>query len=304
MTSRLDLATAQTQLKRRLMDLVPDVGDWPTGVPGFTLYRRNTPDDPQPVVYKPVLILVAQGAKWARIGTEEYNYGEGDCFIAGVEMPVISCMHGITPERPFVSLSLDIDKTIIAQSAAEVPLPGLQEGEACRGAAVHRIDADLLDAMLRLLELAGKPEMIAALSPLIIKEIHYRLLMGPFGNQLRAICTFGSQSNQISRAIDWLKDNYSVPLQVEELARQVHMATSTFHKHFKSMTSLSPLQYQKQLRLTEAQRLMVVEKLDASQAGLSVGYESQAQFNREYKRQFGEPPLRDVKRLHARQESL
>jgi len=148
-----------------------------------------------------------------------------------------------------------------------------------------------------LVELLEKPEQIPVLAPLIIREIHYRLLIGAQGERLRMINMLGTQSNQIARTITWLRDNYKEPLQVDELARKVNMATSTFHRHFRLVTTLSPLQFQKRLRLYEAQRLMLVENEDAAIAALAVGYESPTQFNREYKRQFGEPPHRHVSQL-------
>ncbi len=294
---RVDLDKGKSLLKKKLLQLMPKPGDYETGIPGFAIYRRNSAVQPQPVMYKPVVIIIAQGEKWLRLGDEEYTYGEGDCFIAGVDLPVASCMRDITPATPFVSLSLDLDKSLIAQIVAEVPPANGQGSTLFRGAMVQKVDADLLDAFLRLAELLEKPGQVAPLSPLIIREIHYRLLMGPFGSQLRSIYTFGSQCNQIAWTINWLRHNFAQPFQVDDLAKQVNMATSTFHKHFKEMTSLSPLQYQKRLRLTEARRLMIMGSLDASQACMAVGYESLTQFNREYKRLFGEPPLRDVTRM-------
>jgi transcriptional regulator GlxA family with amidase domain len=163
--------------------------------------------------------------------------------------------------------------------------------------AVVEVDPDVLDAFLRLVELLDRPEQIPVLAPMIIREIHYRLLIGPQGERLRMINTLGTQSNQIARSITWLKENYREPLQVDELARKVNMATSTFHRHFRQVTTLSPLQFQKRMRLFEAQRRMLVENEDASIAALAVGYESPTQFNREYKRQFGEPPHRNVNQI-------
>jgi transcriptional regulator GlxA family with amidase domain len=160
-------------------------------------------------------------------------------------------------------------------------------------------DADpaVLDALLRFTDLLEQPAQQAVLAPLLIREIHYRLLLGPLGNQLRMIHTQGSQSNQIAQVITWLKSNYKKPLNVTELAKQVNMAPSTFHRHFRELTTLSPLQYQKQLRLSEAQRLMLVDRRDVGSAGYAVGYESLTQFNREYKRMFGAPPRQDVQRI-------
>ena len=159
------------------------------------------------------------------------------------------------------------------------------------------MEADLLDAFVRLAEAAQQPQPVPVLEELLMREIHYRLLVGPFGGILRTLNTFGSQGHQITRAIAWLRENYRKPLAVEELAGRVNMAPSTFHKYFKGITTLSPLQYQKRLRLGEAQRLMLSQGYDVTQAALSVGYESATQFIREYKRLFGEPPKRNIKNL-------
>jgi len=213
-----------------------------------------------------------------------------------VDMPSSSFITAASPERPFLAVSLLLDKVLITRLAAETPLPSSLGKDSHKGISVASVDPDVLDAFLRLVELLGKPEQIPVLAPLIIREIHYRLLIGPQGGHLRRLNTFGTQSNQIAQAITWLRENFKKPLLVDELAQKVHMATSTFHRHFKEVTTLSPLQFHKRLRLFEAQRLMLAENENASTAGLAVGYESPTQFNREYKRLFGEPPHRDVVR--------
>lgn len=174
-------------------------------------------------------------------------------------------------------------------------MPPASEKQSGRGGglSIGELDADLLQCFLRLVELLDKPEQIRIRAPMVIREIHYLLLAGPQGESLRQLNTLGTQSNMIAQAISWLKDNYKEPLHVDELARRANMSSSTFHRHFKEITGLSPLQFHKQLRLHEAQRLMVLENRKASSVSLLVGYESDTQFNREYKRLFGEPPYRD-----------
>lgn len=294
---RVDLEKSRSTLKDKLLDLMPEAGEYPAPFGCAVLHRVHTTMNTRPAVLKPVVVVIAQGQKCVRTEQDEYTYGESSYFIVGVDIPTTCAMKEPSPENPFLSMVLDLDRGLIAQIAAEVPpTPGGQDA-ASRGAMVADLDSDLIDAFLRLVELVERPEQATMLAPLIIKEIHYRLMSGPYGSQLRAINTFGTPSNQISQAVGWLRDNYKQPLQVDELARHVSMGTSTFHKRFKEITTLSPLQYQKRLRLEEAQRLMLTQDYDASRACVAVGYENLAQFNREYKRLYGEPPRRDIVRM-------
>lgn len=294
---RVDLKRSRTVLREKLLRLLPDEGNYSTPVKGVGIHRYDSDSAPRPRMYKPMLIVIAQGKKWTKLGNDEYIYGEHHYFVSGISMPVSSCMLDISAERPYLALSLDLDKNLIAHLAAEVPPLDGQRDYSPRGALVQELEPAMLDAFLRLVELAEKPERIKILEPMIIRELHLRLLTGPFGNQLRTIHTHGSQANQIAKSISWLLDNFKEPLNVEALAEQLNMATSTFHKHFKEVTTISPLQYQKRLRLQEAQRLMLREDYDVTRAAFAVGYESQTQFSREYKRQFGEPPQKDIANL-------
>lgn len=296
-TARVDLEKSRVTLKEKLLDLMPEAGEYFAPFGGAVLHRVHTTMNARPTVLKPVVVVIAQGEKCVRTEQAEYIYGESSYFIVGVDMPSTCAMKETSPENPFLSMVLDLDRGLIAQIAAEIPpTPGSHDA-ASGGAMVADLDSDLIDAFLRLVELVERPEQAAMLAPLVIKEIHYRLIAGPYGNQLRAINTVGTLSNQIAQAVGWLRDNYKQPLQVDELARLVNMGTSTFHKHFKWITSLSPLQYQKRLRLEEAQRLMLTQGFDASSACVAVGYENMAQFNREYKRLYGDPPRRDIVRM-------
>jgi AraC-like DNA-binding protein len=198
-------------------------------------------------------------------------------------------------EKPYLSMSLYLDTGLIATLASKNASSLSSHRHAVtKGAAIQDIDPDLLDAFLRLAELAENPQHMAVMEELLIREIHYRLLASPFGPMLCRLNTIGSQSHQITHAIVWLKENYKQPLRIEKMASQTNMAPSTFHKYFKDITTLSPLQYQKRLRLGEAQRLMLSEGYDVAQAAFSVGYESATQFIREYKRLFGKPPRKNV----------
>ena len=294
---RIDFEKSRSALREILLRRLPEGGDYHTPVEGFVLHRYNSGDAPKPRFYDPVIIVVVQGRKKVRIGMEDIPYGEHSCFIAGVNMPVSSCVLEASEERPYLSMSLNLDKSLIASLAAKVPPSAGNRANSAAGAVVQELSPDLLDAFLRLLELADQPDQAQVLGSLVYQEIHYRLLTSPFGYHLRQLNTFGSQSNQINQAILWLKDNYKEPLHVETLASRLNMATSTFHKHFKEITTLSPLQYQKRLRLSEAQRLMLSDHYDVTQAAFAVGYESATQFNREYRRLFGESPRKDVMQM-------
>lgn len=290
-----NLKEANDQLRDIVLNRVMVPGDHPTAVNEMGFHRRDETNKADNCFFKPLASIVIQGHKRSIWGNQEYRYGEGQCVVNGVDMPSSSFVTEASPQKPFLVVSLALDSQLITRLSAEIP-PSAKSNEILSSISVAETDPDLLDAYLRLARLLEKPEQIPMLAPLIIREIHYRLLIGPQGEQLRLVNTLGSQSNQVALAIIWLKRNYKKPLQVDELARRVNMATSTFHRHFRSVTTLSPLQYQKYLRLYEAQRLMMVEKADAVNASLAVGYESATQFNREYKRLFDEPPHRDVAR--------
>ncbi|MFZ2448479.1 MAG: AraC family transcriptional regulator [Syntrophobacteraceae bacterium] len=296
-SDRAGLERTKNLLKEKLLRWMPGSGRYPTAIESLTLFRRDEPNQPENCFYNPLVAVIIQGFKRSIIGSEEYRYGENHCLVAGVDMPSVNYITVASPEKPFLGISLNLDKYLTTQLAAEIPPSSRSGNGPCKGMAVADVDPDVLDAFLRLAELLEKPEQIPVLAPMIIREIHFRLLIGPQGEHLRMVNTLGTQSNQIARTITWLRGNYKEPLQVDELARKVNMATSTFHRHFREVTTLSPLQFQKRLRLYEAQRLMLAENEDASIAALAVGYESPTQFNREYKRLFGEPPHRHVSRL-------
>ena len=296
-SNRAGLARTNNLLKEKLLRWMPATGDYPTAIEGLTIFRRDEANQSENCFYKPLVGVIVQGFKRSIIGSEEYRYGENHCLITGVDVPSVNYVTAASPEQPFLAVSLNLDKYLITQLAAEIPPSSRLGNGSYKGIAVAAVDPDVLDAFLRLAELLEKPEQIPVLAPMIIREIHYRLLIGPQGERLRMVNTLGTQSNQIAKTITWLRDNYKGHLQVDELAKKVNMATSTFHRHFREVTTLTPLQFQKRLRLYEAQRMMLAENEDAAMAALAVGYESPTQFNREYKRLFGEPPHRHVSRL-------
>jgi len=296
-SDRAGLSRINNLLKEKLLRWMPGTGRYPTAIEGLAIFRRDNPTQGENCIYQPLVAVLVQGSKRSIIGSEEYRYGKNHCLVVGVDLPSANYVTAASPEQPLLGLSLNLDKYLTTQLAAEIAPSSRPGNESYRGMAVAEVDPDVLDAFLRLAELLEKPEQIPVLAPMIICEIHYRLLIGPQGERLRMVNTLGTQSNQIAKTITWLRDNYKEPLQVDELARKVNMATSTFHRHFREVTTLSPLQFQKRMRLYEAQRLMLAENEDAAIAALAVGYESPTQFNREYKRLFGEPPHRHVSLL-------
>lgn len=268
-----------------------------TAIPGLGLFRRTAPSEPATGLYEPSVCLVAQGAKRVKLGDETYLYDAHNYLITSVHLPTVVQVVEASPEHPYLGLRLLIDPREIAQLMADSHLPPPKSQQSSRGMATGSVTPELLDAFVRLLALLDAEQDIPILAPVIQREIVYRLLVGDQGSRLRQIAAAGSQSQQIARAIEWLKGNFAAPLRIDDLASRASMSTSTFHHHFRSMTALSPLQYQKQLRLQEARRLMLAERLDAATAAFQVGYESPSQFSREYSRQFGAPPLRDINSL-------
>ncbi len=265
-----------------------------TAIPGLILARRAEPSEPISIMYEPRICVIAQGAKRVQLGDDAYVYDMHHFLLTSVDLPTFVQVIKASPEKPYLGLVLNIDQREISQLMVDSNLPPPRPQQSSRGMATGEVTLPLLAAFQRLLDLLDEPEDIPILAPIIEREIFYRLLVGDQGARLRQIAATGSQSNQIARAIDWLKGNFTKPLRIDDLAAQVNMSTSTFHHHFRQVTAMSPLQYQKWLRLNEARRLMLAEDQDATTAAFQVGYESPSQFSREYSRLFGAPPLRDI----------
>jgi len=271
-------------------------GAHPTPIAGLTLYRGSVCAGNNCGIYKPALGLIAQGAKQVTLGDETFVYDQANYLITSVDLPVLAQVKTASAEQPYLAFMFDLDPRRIGALMSEMKLsrPPSNSG---RAMAVGTLTTELLDPVLRLARLLDSPQDIPVLAPMIERELIYRLLTGEMGARLRNLAIAESQTHQIARAIDWLKNNYTRPLRIEELARIVHMSESSLHHHFKSVTAMSPLQYQKHLRLQEARRLMLAEMHDAATAGHRVGYESPSQFSREYSRLYGAPPLRDIAQL-------
>jgi AraC-like DNA-binding protein len=266
-------------------------------VPGLHLIRYNHCARSFPALAQPALCVLAHGSKEVTLGEERYIYDSLNYLVVSVAMPMSGCIRDATEDNPSLSLRLDIDPgeiTALIADAGPLSVPARPAG---RGLYVDRLCRDLLDALLRLARLADTPRDIAVLAPLIRRELLYRLLRSPQGHRLYEIAQTNSQAHRVTQAIRWLNGNFAAPLRIDELAGRVNLSASTLHHRFKALTSMSPLQYQKQLRLQEARRLMLADGLDAAVASYRVGYESPSQFSREYSRLFGAPPSRDLARL-------
>lgn len=268
-----------------------------TAVPDLSLFRREAQTVPISGMYEPGVCLVAQGAKRVLLGDDTYVYDAQHYLITSVHLPTIVQIIEASPDKPYLGLRLKFDLREVSQLMVDSNLPQPRPQQSNRGMATGEVTLQLINAFTRLIDLLADEKDIPILAPVIQREIIYRLLVGEQGERLRQIATAGSQSQQIAKVIGWLKNNYSQTISMDNLAAQASMSTSTFHHHFRSLTALSPLQYQKQLRLQEARRLMLAERMDAANAAFQVGYESPSQFNREYNRQFGAPPLRDITKL-------
>ncbi|HVK10687.1 MAG TPA: AraC family transcriptional regulator [Gemmataceae bacterium] len=276
-------------------------GAYPTPVPGLTLHRASRPTGPQAVVYEPVLAIVAQGGKEVVLAGKKYRYDAAHSLLVSVDVPVTARVAEASPDRPCLVIRLAINPAVVGELLADGAPAGLS-GPPDLALGVCPVEPPLLDAVTRLVSLIDCPRDVPILSQLALREITYRVLTGPQGPRLRQIAAAGAPAHRIAAAVRWLRDHLADPLRVEALARKVGMSVSAFHLHFKHVTTLSPLQYLKRLRLQEARKLMVAEGLDAAEAGFRVGYESPSQFGREYRRMFGQSPYRDV--AAVRVESL
>lgn len=271
---------------------------------GLTITRWEAPTELTAYMHEPSLCLVAQGAKRLLLGGELFQYDADHYLITSVDLPLVAQITEANAERPYLGLKLTLDMRMVSQLLVDSNLPRPRTQKTNLGIAVSRVDLRLLESFMRLLDLFDTPEDIPILAPLIQKEIVYRLLIGEQGLLLRQMGTAGSQSNQIGQVLNWLQKNYAKPLRVDDLAAHARMSSATFHRHFRELTAMSPLQFQKRIRLHEARRMMFADHMDANSAALQVGYESSTQFNREYSRLFGAPPLRDVKALRRHTSDL
>ena len=279
-----------------LLRHAPEHGNFSNKIGGFAIIRRDFINACEVCMVKPILLVNVQGKKRSVIGSVPYEYKAGESLILGMDLPTGSVVLDASPEKPYCSMVMELDASLITTILTGLPKVDIDR-QNLPVVVCSKTDPAILEAFAKLVELLDTPEHIEYLAPLIIREIHYRLLVSPFGEHIKAIHFAGTQSSQIAYAITWLEENYKAPLKIEALAHHVNMAGSTFHRNFKQITTLSPLQYQKKLRLFEAQRLMLTEGVDVMSASYAVGYDSPTQFNREYKRMFGNSPGKDVRAI-------
>jgi AraC-like DNA-binding protein len=300
----LDLDTSrpderQLEIARRAQALTTAEGVNATSVPGVYLMRASSPTLPLPSLYEPSLCIVVQGRKRAVLKQEVYVYDPFNYLVVSVTLPACGQILDATPEHPYLCLRLTIDVTTIADLLTQVPAPPVDRDRCDRGLFVARTSDEMIDAVLRLMRVLESPQEAVVLSPLIVRELHYRALTGQLGYRLQELCSSGGQAQRIARAIQLIKARFAEPLRIEALAEAVHMSVSSLHHHFKAVTAMSPLQYQKQIRLHEARKLMLLEGSDAASAAHRVGYESASQFSREYRRLFGAPPRKEIDAMRA-----
>ena len=293
--SRSQAVAMRAELARKIAAHIHVDGKEATGVPGLSLYRKSAPTECTSAAYEPELIVFVQGEKRINLGGTTYVCDRSTFLLTSIDLPVVSQVTKASREEPILALLLKLEmptvREILSQEEFQVP----EAVSGARGMAVGETSIELLDACSRLLDLLDAHQDIPFLSNLIQREVIYRLLRGPQGKHLRAIATLGEQSNRTAKAVSWLRENYVKPFRVDDLASIAQMGVSTLHHHFRSLTAMSPLQYQKQLRLHTARLRMLMGGLDAASAAFEVGYESPSQFSREYSRFFGQPPMRDIK---------
>lgn len=284
-------------LARSITHHAPRSGMEGTAVPRLTLIRADRPSDPVPAVYEASLCLIAQGSKRVSLGEHSVVYDAARYLLVSVDLPLVGHVLEASADAPYLCCKIDLDQALLANlivaeghAAARHDLPAL---------AVYPGDPDLVDAACRLVRLLDRPESIASLAPLIEREILYRLLTGPHGAMLRQMASVDSRLNQVTRAIATIRGAFHTQLRIDDIASAAGMSPSSLHAHFKAITRMTPLDYQKQLRLQEARRLMLVGGANAGSAGFAVGYDSPSQFSREYRRMFGAPPRQDIERLQT-----
>lgn len=290
------LQANRTELIERMVSALPEDGSVEP-LPGISLARRSAPQEPLHGLFKPTLCVIAQGSKEVLLGESRYRYDPLHYLLVTVDLPTVTQVLEASKEQPYLSFSMELSPTLVSSVMIELGYTADPNPTPVKAIDVSPLDAHLLDAVVRLVRSIDSPNEARILTPLISREIIYRLLTGDQAGQLRHLALLGGYASDIAKAVAWLRQNFDQPIRVEELARELGMSVSGFHRHFKAVTAMSPLQFQKQLRLLEARRLMLGEDLDAASAAYRVGYNDASHFNREYKIVFGDPPMRDVQRL-------
>jgi AraC-like DNA-binding protein len=291
---RTEVEAMRARLARKIAAHACGEGPAATAVPGLKLSRHSATTDCYSAAYEPELVVFAQGEKRITVGGTTHVCDGSHFLLTSIDLPVVGQFTKASKEEPFLALVLKLEMPLVREvlSQEEFLVPEIAFG--ARGMAVGKTPVELLSACGRLLDLLDTPRDIPFLGSLMQREIVYRVLRSPLGKHLRSIATLGENSNRTAKAVGWLRANFAKPLRVEDLASVAQMGVSTFHHHFRSLTAMSPLQYQKRLRLHVARVRMMTEGMDAASAAFEVGYESASQFSREYSRLFGQPPMRDI----------
>jgi len=286
-------------LARRIALFMGSAESRATEIPGLTLHRRTAPTAPCPATYEPSVTVIAQGRKRVELGPNIFIYDASRFLLTSVDLPVISRVIEASEQTPCLVLSLKLELPVVRELLSREEIQVAEAPSDSPAMATGATTVEFLSACCRLVDLLQSPQDIPFLSRQIQREIIYRILRSAEGSRLRAIATQGEQSHRTAKAIAWIKTNYAKPLRVEDLAEIAGVGVSTLHHHFRVLTAMSPLQYQKQLRLQAARGRMLMDGMDAASAAFEVGYESASQFNREYSRFFGQPPMRDIRTLRS-----
>ncbi len=289
----------RAELARKIALFMGSAENRATDIPGLTLHRRTAPTAPCSMTYVPGLTVIAQGRKRVELGRNIFIYDPSRFLLTSVDLPVVSRVIEASEAAPCLALALKLEMPVVRELLSREEIQVAEAPSGSPAMATGETTVEFLGACCRLVDLLDTPQDIPFLSGLIQREIIYRILRSAEGARLRAIATLGEQSHRTAKAIAWIRSNYAKPLRVEDLADIAGMGVSTLHHHFRTLTAMSPLQYQKQLRLQAARGRMLVDGLDAASAAFEVGYESASQFNREYSRFFGQPPMRDIRTLRS-----
>ena len=293
-----------TPLRHAILDYIDRLagdaeGRFETPVKALSVSRVSQPVMPRHMIYRPTICIVVQGAKQIMVGDRMFDYREMQSLVVTFEVPALGQITEASKEAPYIGLNIDFDVAILREVMEAMEEPPRPAGEGAAGVFVQDFDGVLADCVLRLVKLTETPKAIPVLYPAIMREICYWLLTGPNGREVCKLALPGSHARRMTDAINLLRDNFTAPMRIEQLAAAARMSPSSFHQHFKDMTAMTPLQYQKNLRLLEARRLMVADGASVASAAYQVGYESASQFSREYSRTFGTPPKRDVTEIKA-----
>ena len=285
------------ELARKTTEFIGNAEDKATDIPGLSLHRRTAPTLPCRTTYHPGVIVIAQGRKQVNLGRKSFIYDASRFLVTAIDLPTVARVAEATKETPCLALTIKLDMSVVREILGREEIHVAESPSGTPAMSTGVTTREFLSACCRLVDLLTSPQDIPFLGGLILREIIYRVLRGPAGARLRAIATLGDQSHRTAKAVAWITANYAKPLRVEDLAQVASMGVSTLHHHFRMLTAMSPLQYQKQLRLQAARSLMLNSGIDAASAAFEVGYESPTQFSREYSRFFGQPPIRDVQSL-------